>query len=192
MRHPTEISSTYSVWCTDNSLSLNVSKTKVVDYRQSQRAGHVPIHINGVEGERVRRYKFLGVHISEDLSWSLNSNTIARTVRQRLKVWHLLWFHVKLLPLQQREHLDRLHHCMARQLLFFWQQSSSECGENSWHKLIALQDIYKTRCTHSAHYLFATLPSGRRLRSIWSQTTRLKNSFYLQAIRLLNCQLSFI
>ena len=71
------------------------------------------------------------------------------------------------------------------------------------HKLPAFQDIYQTRClrkacsiikdcTHPAHHLFATLPSGRRLRSIRSRTTRLKNSFYLQAIRLLNNQLSFI
>lgn len=65
------------------------------------------------------------------------------------------------------------------------------------HKLPSLQDIYQTRClrkacsiikdrTHPAHHLFATLPFGRCLRSIRSWTTRLKNSFYLQAIRLLN------
>ena len=35
------------MWCQDNNLSLNVSKTKemIVDYRK-WRAEHVPIHIN--------------------------------------------------------------------------------------------------------------------------------------------------
>ncbi|KAI3358132.1 hypothetical protein L3Q82_003137 [Scortum barcoo] len=50
-------------------------------------------------------------------------------------------------------------------------------------------DIYTSRCrkrascimkdpTHTAHALFVPLPSGRRLRSIKSRTTRLRNSFF--------------
>ena len=37
-----------AVWCQNNNLSLNVSKTKklIVDYRK-RRAEHVPIHIDG-------------------------------------------------------------------------------------------------------------------------------------------------
>jgi hypothetical protein len=37
-----------SLWCQDNNLSLNVSKTKeyIVDFRK-QRREHTPIHING-------------------------------------------------------------------------------------------------------------------------------------------------
>ena len=37
-----------AVWCQDNNLSLNVSKTKelIVDYRK-RRTEHTPIHING-------------------------------------------------------------------------------------------------------------------------------------------------
>ena len=75
-----------TAWCADNNLSLNVSKTKemIVDYRKSQREGHVPIHINGEKVETVKSYKFLGIHISEDLSWSLHSETIVRTARQHL------------------------------------------------------------------------------------------------------------
>ncbi|KAI3377232.1 hypothetical protein L3Q82_009144 [Scortum barcoo] len=40
--------------------------------------------------------------------------------------------------------------------------------------------------THTAHALFVPLPSGRRLRSIKSRTTRLRNSFFPEAVRLLN------
>jgi hypothetical protein len=60
-----------TVWCHDNNLSLNVSKKKelIVDYR-NRRAEHTPIHIDGAVVERVKRFKFLGVHITRDLSWS--------------------------------------------------------------------------------------------------------------------------
>lgn len=58
-------------------------------------------------------------------------------------------------------------------------------------------DIYNTRCRkrancfmkHSTHPVlapFVPLPSGRRLWSIWSRTTRLRNSYFPTAVRLLN------
>lgn len=61
----------------------------------------------------------------------------------------------------------------------------------------SFQDIYTTRVirrahniikdsTHPQHSLFTSLPSGRRYRSVKSRTTRLINSFYPQAIRLLS------
>ncbi|KAK0136975.1 hypothetical protein N1851_026841 [Merluccius polli] len=64
--------------------------------------------------------------------------------------------------------------------------------------LPSLSSIYITRCkdraasimkdsTHPAHGLFTLLPSGRRLRCIWANTNRLRNTFYPDAIRLLNC-----
>ncbi len=40
--------------------------------------------------------------------------------------------------------------------------------------------------THPQHGLFTLLPSGRRYRSVKCRTTRLKNSFFPTAIRLLN------
>ncbi|KAK3530044.1 hypothetical protein QTP86_010332 [Hemibagrus guttatus] len=65
--------------------------------------------------------------------------------------------------------------------------------------LPSLRDIYTTRCihkansivdepTHPSHTLFTLLPSGKRYRSIRALTTRLCNSFFPQAIRLLNTQ----
>jgi hypothetical protein len=59
------------VWCQDNNLSLNVRKTKelMVDYKK-RRAEHAPIHINGAVVERVWSFTFLGVHITNKLSWS--------------------------------------------------------------------------------------------------------------------------
>ena len=73
-------------WCAEDNLTLNTSKTKelVVDFRQSRRVDHPPILIDGVEVERVTSFKFLGVHISEDLSWSLNTSSLVKKAHQRL------------------------------------------------------------------------------------------------------------
>ena len=59
------------MWCQENILSLNVIRTKVliVDYRK-RRAEHTPIHIDRAVVERVESFKFAGVHITKDLSWS--------------------------------------------------------------------------------------------------------------------------
>ena len=58
-------------WCQDNNLHLNISKTKelIVDYRKQQGEGHAHIPINGTTVERVKSFRFLGVHITEDQSW---------------------------------------------------------------------------------------------------------------------------
>ena len=55
---------------------INVSKTQelIVDYRK-RRAEHAPIHIDGAVVERVEIFKFLGVHITKELSWPTHTNT---------------------------------------------------------------------------------------------------------------------
>ncbi len=66
-------------------------------------------------------------------------------------------------------------------------------------ELPSLQDIYTRRCTrkarriikdssHPSHSLLSLLPSWRRLRSIRSCTSRLRDSFFPQAIRLMSNQ----
>ncbi|KAK2880213.1 hypothetical protein Q8A73_022911 [Channa argus] len=66
-------------WCSDNNLSLNVEKTKeiVVDFRRAL-TQHTPLTINGATVERVSSTKFLGVHITEDLSWTDNTAALAK------------------------------------------------------------------------------------------------------------------
>ncbi|KAI3365877.1 hypothetical protein L3Q82_000862 [Scortum barcoo] len=73
-------------WCQDNNLQLNVSKTKelIVDFRRRQREEHTPISINGTTVERVNSFRFLGVHISEDLTWTHHTDFITKSARQRL------------------------------------------------------------------------------------------------------------
>ena len=59
---------TLTAWCQVNNLSLNVSKTKelIVDFRRNQ-AERAPILINGATVETVKNFKFLCIHISEEL-----------------------------------------------------------------------------------------------------------------------------
>ena len=66
-----------AVWCQDNNLSLNVRKTKelIVDYRR-RRAEQAFINVNGAVVERVESFKFLGIHITNDLSWSKYTKTV--------------------------------------------------------------------------------------------------------------------
>jgi hypothetical protein len=46
-----------------------MTKEMIVDYRK-RRAEHATIHINGAVVDWVESFKFLGVHITNKLSWS--------------------------------------------------------------------------------------------------------------------------
>ena len=65
------------VWCQDNNLSLNVSKTKelIMDYRKRW-AEQAPINIDRAVVEQVESFKLLGVHIANKLSWSKHTKTV--------------------------------------------------------------------------------------------------------------------
>ncbi len=53
-------------------VSLNVSETKelIVDFRKRQQQPYTPLMISGTPVERVSSFKYLGVNISEDLTWT--------------------------------------------------------------------------------------------------------------------------
>ncbi len=76
-------------WCQNNCLSLNVSKTKelIVDFRKRQQRPYTPLMISGTPVERVSSFKYLGVNISEDLTWTTHMQTQDKKARQRL--YHL-------------------------------------------------------------------------------------------------------
>ena len=99
----------------------------------------------------------------------------------------------KVLQLHHREHPDGLHHCLVWQL----HRLVRTAQYITWAKLPAIQDLYAKQCqrtalnivkdsSHPSHRLFALLQHGKRYRSAKSRSKRLLNSFYPQAIRLLN------
>ncbi|KAK1802640.1 hypothetical protein P4O66_004282 [Electrophorus voltai] len=76
-------------WCQENNLLLNVSKTKelIVDCSKKQERHYQPVRISETTVERVDSFRYLGVHISQDLSWSRHTSSLAKKARQRL--YHL-------------------------------------------------------------------------------------------------------
>jgi hypothetical protein len=114
-------SSAVAVWCQDNNLSLKVSKTKelLVYYRRRQ-AEKTPINIDAAVVELFESFTFLGVHITNGLSWSKHreeGTTTPFPPQETEKIWHGSPDPQKVIPLHHREHPDRLHHRLVWQLL---------------------------------------------------------------------------
>uniref|UniRef100_A0A8K9X6Q5 Reverse transcriptase domain-containing protein n=1 Tax=Oncorhynchus mykiss TaxID=8022 RepID=A0A8K9X6Q5_ONCMY len=193
-------------WCQNNNLSLNVTKTKemIVDYRKSS-TEHVPILIDGAVVEQVASFKFLGVHINNKLDWSKHTKTVVKRARQSL-------FHLRKLKRfgMVPEILKRFYSCNIESILTgcitAWYGNCSASDRKALQRIVrtaqyitgtklpAIQDLYTRRCQRKAltfvkdpsHRLFSILPHGKRYRSAKSRTKRLPDSFYPQAIRLLN------
>ncbi len=79
------------VYGENNDLVLNIDKTKklIMDFRR--RAPPLqPLIIKGIEVERTVSYTFLGLHISDDLSWAKNTAATVKRAQQRLYFIRLL------------------------------------------------------------------------------------------------------
>ena len=56
----------------------------IVDYRRRQEEEHAPLHINGSKVEKVSCFKFLGVNISNGLTWSIHTDKVVKAACKRL------------------------------------------------------------------------------------------------------------
>uniref|UniRef100_A0A8C6LDB2 Reverse transcriptase domain-containing protein n=1 Tax=Nothobranchius furzeri TaxID=105023 RepID=A0A8C6LDB2_NOTFU len=192
-----EENSALTHWCQDNHLILNVAKTKelIVDFRRC-RGVYTPITIKGDAVEIVSSFRFLGVHLAEDLTWSVHTeNTVKKAHGMSRRI------------------LRTFYRCAIESILTgcitTWYGNSTAYNRKALQRVVrcaeriiggelpSFQDIYRKRClrkagriikdsTHPSHKLFRLLPSGRRFCSIRSRTSRLRDSFFHQAIRLLN------
>ncbi len=196
-------------WCSDNNLSLNVEKMKeiVVDFRRVH-TQHAPLTINGATVERVSSTKFLGVHNTEDLSWTNNTAALARKAQQRLYFLRKLRRARALAPIMCTFYKGTIESILTSCITVWYGACNASCRKSlqrivrAAEKIVgvslpSLQDIYSTRLTrkalciagdpiHPTHSFFSLLPSGRRLRSLQARTSRLKDSFIHQAVRNLN------
>ncbi|KAK7916246.1 hypothetical protein WMY93_012007 [Mugilogobius chulae] len=157
----------------------------IVDFRRQHVDQHSSI-IHNAEVEQVSSYKFLGVHISEDLSWTLHTDTVVKKARQNNFLMKLRKFGMNTSILT--------NFYRAKKAL----QRVVRAGEDiTGSSLPSIQDIYRSRSlrkahsiikdpTHPAQGLFCLLPSGRRYRSLPARTKRFKDSCFPQAVRLLN------
>uniref|UniRef100_A0A669BQX1 Reverse transcriptase domain-containing protein n=1 Tax=Oreochromis niloticus TaxID=8128 RepID=A0A669BQX1_ORENI len=198
-----------TIWCKDNNLSLNVDKTKemVADFRRT-RDDHSPLSINGSSVEIVDSTKFLGVHLEKDLGWSLNISFLHKKAQQRLFFLRRLR-KAQLPPLILTTFYRGTIESILSGCITAWFGNCAISDRKTLQRIVgtaekiigvslpSIKNIYTTRCirkatsivadwTHPSHTLFTLLPSGKRYRSIRAHTSRLCNSFFPQAIRLLN------
>ncbi len=195
-------------WCQDNCLSLNVSKTKelIVDFRKRHLLPYTPLMISGTPVERVSSFKYLGVNISEDLTWTTThpntgQESQAKTVPSATaeKIQGLTNNPENFLCRDHRKCFVSVHLSVVWKQLQPRLQSLAESCALSWAYLWvgSLQDIYIKRCrgradkiikdsNHPGNCLFTRLPSGKRFRCLMAKTERLRRSFFPTAIRLLN------
>ncbi len=111
-------------WCGTNNLSLNVGKTKevVLDFRRNS-VDQPPLTIDSSTVERVSSTKFLGVHITEDLTWTTNTTSLSKKAQQCLHFLRRLKRASLPPPILTTfyrgtiwECADQLHHCLVREL----------------------------------------------------------------------------
>ncbi|KAL0149225.1 hypothetical protein M9458_055459, partial [Cirrhinus mrigala] len=168
---------------TNNNLLLNTTKTKelIVDFRKERRGSHEPIHISGMAVEPVSSFKFLGTHISEDLSWTTKTSSLVKKAHQRL-------FFLRTLKKNQLSSavLVNFYRCTVESILTncvtVWYGSCSVAERKALQRVVktaqriigtplpAIEDIQKKHCmrrarsilkdySHPAHKLFCLLPS---------------------------------
>ncbi len=103
--------------------------------------------------EWVSSFKFLGVHITEDLKWSAHTDAVLKKAQQRLffsqapeKIWNESPHPPFILNLHCGEHPDWLHHCLVWKQHQQQSQSSTKGRHTVGGELPSLQDIYTRRC----------------------------------------------
>ncbi len=93
-----------------------------------------------------------------------------------------------------------VNNCLVQLSYQIWPQKTTEgspdCWANHWYNPLSRNCTYPewakgleknhSRPSHPAHSLFELLPSGRRYRALSTRTARHRNSFFPQAIHLMN------
>ncbi|KAI4894227.1 hypothetical protein NFI96_006080 [Prochilodus magdalenae] len=148
-----------STWCHDNNLTLNTQKTKeiIMDLRRSRSQAHPPVYICGASVEQVTSFKFLGTHISRDLTWSLNSSVLVKKAQQRLYFLRSL----KKVHLSPRI-LENFYRCTIESILTngisVWYGNCCAADRKALQRVVkmaqritgtqlpTIQDIYHKRC----------------------------------------------
>ncbi|KAK3523131.1 hypothetical protein QTP86_020215, partial [Hemibagrus guttatus] len=170
-----------TAWCKANNLFLNVEKTKemVVDFRRAQ-SDHSPLNINEYNVEIVKSTKFLGVHLAEDLTWSLNISSITKKAQQHLYFLRSLRkAHIP--PLILTTFYKGTIESILSSCITAWYGNCTVSDHKTLQRIVrtaekiirvslpSIMDIYSACCIREAnsivddptHTLFTLLPSGK-------------------------------
>ncbi len=179
-----------------------------MDFRKRQQWSYTPLMISGTPVERVSSFKYLGIKISEDLTWTTHIQTQVKKARQRL--YHLRQLRkFRVSPAILKTLFSGAIESVLTQCISVWcgNTSNQDCKalqrvvhlakRISGSALPSLQDKYLKRgksraakiikdSNHPGNRLFFLLPSGKRFRSMMVKTEGLRGSFFPQAIKFLN------
>ncbi|KAK3574414.1 hypothetical protein QTP86_006579 [Hemibagrus guttatus] len=198
-----------AAWCSCNNLELNTLKTveMIVDFRRNT-AALPPLTIMNSTVPTVESFRFLGTTVSQDLKWDTHIDATIKKAQQRL--YFLRQLRKFNLP---QELLIHFYSAVIESVLCtsitVWFGSATKSDMRRLQRTVwtaeriigaplpTLQELYTSRVrkralkitldpSHPGHILFDLLPSGRRYRAANTRTARHKNSFFPQAIYLLN------
>ncbi len=138
--------------------------------------------------ERVSSTKFLGVHITEDLTWTTNTMSLSKKAQQRLHFLRRLKSASLPPPILTTFYRGTIESVLTS-CITVWYGNCSAADRKTLQRTVntavkiicaplpSTLDIFLARCfsktnsivkdpTHPSHSLFQLLPSGRRYRSI--------------------------
>ncbi len=184
------------------------SLTRSKQWRWSWTSGEPPLPIMDSTVTIVESFRFLGTTISQDLKWDIHIDSIVKKAQHRL--YFLRQLRKFNLP---QELLKQFYSAIIEPVLCtsitVWFSSATKYDLRRLRRVVrtaeriigttlpTLQELYSSRVSkragkitldpsHPAHSLFELLPSGRRYRALSTRTTRHRNSFFPQAIHLMN------
>ena len=80
-----------SDWLKLNKLSLNVTKTKFIIFKPSNKQLPIPvIKIDNSNVEQVSNFNFLGIYLNENLKWNYHTNIINKKISKVIGIMHYL------------------------------------------------------------------------------------------------------
>ncbi|KAK3553710.1 hypothetical protein QTP70_007500 [Hemibagrus guttatus] len=196
-------------WCSMNNLELNSLKTvkMIVDFRKDP-APLPPVILCDSPVSSAESFRFLGTTITKELKWEQNIRSLTKKAQQRM--YFLRQLKKFLLPVKMLVNFYiAIIESVLTSSITVWFAAATARDKAKLQRVIhsaekvigcslpSLQELYVSRSrrraakiaadpSHPGNELFRSLPSGKRLRSIKTRTSRHKDSFFPTAVSLLN------
>ncbi len=198
-------------WCDDNYLIINTVKTEEVIFGKPPNLQLPPVKIHDSDITQVSTYKYLGVMIDQNLTWTDHIDFTCKKIQQRIYFLRRLrsfgasaqiiflfftsviqsvmlycstaWYNS--LSVKDKAKLQhQIKICskiIGRPISHLFQEAHNK-------SMLRLATCISTDITHILHQEYRLLPSNRRFRVPFYNRNRLKHSFIHQSILLLNLQ----